>query len=161
MRQLLIVAGVAFFLVGCQSMNPSASKDPSLHVTILKDQIKWMDGPSALPPGAKLAVLEGDPSKPGFFTMRAILPANYRVPPHFHPQPERLTILSGTLYLGDGDEVNEISAKALPPGAYTSMPAGMHHYAFTKEECIIQLSSMGPWGITYLNPADDPRKSAK
>jgi quercetin dioxygenase-like cupin family protein len=132
---------------------------PGSHVMVMPDQVNWQPAPPTLPPGAKTAVLEGDPNKPGFFTMRAWLPEGYRVPPHMHPAAERVTIISGTLYLGEGDKFDESAAKAYPAGAYTSMPPGMHHFAFAKGATVIQISTMGPWGITYLNPADDPRNN--
>jgi quercetin dioxygenase-like cupin family protein len=130
------------------------------HILILPDDVKWEDMPS-LPPGAKGAVLEGDPTKEGFFTIRAKFPDGYKIPPHFHPNPERVTVLSGTFHLGMGDKLDKDAAKSLPVGAYTSMPKGMHHYAWSEGETTVQISSMGPWGITYLNPSDDPRKAAK
>jgi quercetin dioxygenase-like cupin family protein len=130
------------------------------HVVILPSDVKWEDM-TALPPGAKAALLEGDPSKDGFFTIRAKFPDGYKIPPHFHPRPERVTVLSGTFHLGTGDKFDKDAAKTLPTGSYTSMPAEMHHFAWAEGETIVQISTMGPWGITYLNPADDPRKSAK
>jgi hypothetical protein len=163
MRVAQIVSLLSLVAVaGCQSSGTSMSDAaPAMHQTILPDQVKWQTNPPTLPPGAKMAVLEGDPSKPGFFTIRGWLPANYQIPPHWHPNAERVTVISGALYLGEGDHIDEAGAQPLPAGAYSSMPAGMHHFAFTREETIIQVSSIGPWGITYVNPADDPRTKTK
>ncbi|HSV16448.1 MAG TPA: cupin domain-containing protein [Tepidisphaeraceae bacterium] len=144
---------------GCQSNCPHGSDQA--HRAITPDQIQWQNNPPSLPPGAKMAVLEGDPSKPGFFTIRAVFPDGFRIPPHMHPNAERVTVLSGTLYLAHGEKFDESAAQALPAGSYSSMPAGMHHYGFAKGETTIQVSSIGPWGITYLNPSDDPRKPVK
>jgi len=85
-------------------------------------------------------------------------PANFKVPPHWHPAIERVTVLSGTLHLGTGDTFDQAKAKALPAGSISIMEPKMHHFAWTGEETVVQLSGMGPWGITYVNPADDPRK---
>ena len=134
-----------------------AKHDASAHKVVMPDGIKWEDVKS-LPPGAKMVVLEGDPTKEGFVAFRIKLPANYRIPPHFHPCPERVTVLSGTLHLGMGEKADEKAATALPAGAYTSMPPGMRHFAWTEGETVLQLATIGPWGITYVNPADDPRK---
>jgi quercetin dioxygenase-like cupin family protein len=131
------------------------------HVMVRPDDIKWMDGPPSLPAGAKFAVIEGDPAKEGFFVMRAVLPANYRIPPHWHPAVERVTVLSGTMYLGMGERFDESAGQALPAGTYAAMPAGMRHFAYTRGETTIQIGTNGPWGITYLNPADDPRQQQK
>jgi hypothetical protein len=76
--------------------------------------VSWQPGPSSLAPGAKIAILEGDPSKEGFFTMRLLLPDGYRVNPHWHPKVERLTIISGTLNLGTGDRFDAAATKPLP-----------------------------------------------
>jgi hypothetical protein len=122
--------------------------------------VKWRPA-DTLPPGAKIAVLEGDMAKPGYFCARAWLPDGYRIPAHWHPNAERVTIITGTLYLGEGDSFDQSKATALPAGAYSSMPPGMRHYAWTKGETILQITTMGPWGITYVNPADDPRMQKK
>ena len=135
----------------------AAEAGAAKHIVILPSDVKWEDLP-ALPPGAKAALLEGDPSKEGFFTIRAKFPDGYQIPPHVHPGPERVTVLSGTFHLGMGDKLDKDAAKALPAGSYTSMPPQMHHYAWSEGETIVQISTMGPWGITYLNPSDDPRK---
>jgi len=125
------------------------------------DQVPWRDAPATLPPGAKMAVLEGDPSKPGFFTVRFRLPDGYRVMPHWHPKTERLTILQGVVNLGMGDHFDAAATQALGAGTYSSMPPKMTHFAWVSGETILQLSSIGPWKIIYVNPADDPRNRAK
>ena len=127
----------------------------TLHVP---DEIAWKPGPDSLPPGAKIAILEGDPAKEGFFTMRLLLPDGYRVAPHWHPKVERLTVISGTVNLGMGDRFDEKAAKPLPAGTYSSMPPKMTHFAWMTGETVLQLSSIGPWQVIYVNPADDPRK---
>jgi quercetin dioxygenase-like cupin family protein len=120
-------------------------------------RIEWRTADS-LPPGAQIAVLEGDPSQEGFFTMRIRMPDGYRVPPHWHPKQERVTVLSGILYLGRGGTFDTKKAKALEPGTYSSMPPGMTHFAWMTGETVLQLGTLGPWSITYVNPDDDPRK---
>jgi hypothetical protein len=129
------------------------------HRVIKPDAIQWEDA-KMLPAGAKVAILEGDPKAQGFVTLRAKMPANYRIPPHWHPTPERVTVLSGTLHLATGDKFEDGKGDALTPGAYAVMPAQMHHYAWTEGEVELQVSTIGPWDITYVNPADDPRKGA-
>ena len=126
-------------------------------VTVAPGEIKWTDGPAALPKGAKAAVLYGDPAKQGLFIMRVRVPANYRIAPHWHPADEIVTVLSGAFFLGHGDKLDTSAGQELPAGAFFSMPAKMHHFAYTKKETVLQLSAIGPWGINYINPADDPR----
>lgn len=135
-----------------------ADKGPPQHVTYRADAIEWRPGPGSLEAGAKMAVLEGDPSAPGVFTMRLHLPDGFRIAPHWHPKPERVTVLSGTFLLGAGETIDPDAAMALEPGAYTAMPPGMRHYAIARGETVVQLTSTGPWQITYVDPTDDPRQ---
>jgi len=114
-----------------------------------------------LPKGAKLAVLYGDPGKPGPFTIRLSAPAGYKIAPHWHTQAEALTVVSGALYLGMGDQAKTSSAHALNAGGFHYLPAKQHHYAFTKSAAEIQISGDGPFDINYINPADNPDKSAQ
>ena len=133
---------------------PHYDKD---HAVVTPDDIKWVDAPPSLPPGAKVVILEGDPSKEGFFTMRIRMPNGYQVPPHSHSRQERVTVISGNLNLGTGDAFNANATKVLPAGTYSSMPPGMNHFAWMSGDTVLQLTTMGPWTITYVNPNDDPR----
>ncbi len=125
------------------------------------EKMVWKDGPSSLPKGAQIAVLEGDPSKEGPFVFRVKVPDGYRVPPHTHPKTERVTIISGTFYLGMGDKPDERNTTSLPAGAYGFWEAGMTHFVWAKGETVIQFHGMGPWSIHYVNPQDDPRNQKK
>ena len=121
------------------------------------DQIKWQAGPPSLPPGAKFALLEGDPAKEGFFTIRVRMPDGYKIPAHTHPKVEHLTVISGTFNLGMGPKFDQGATRAMPAGTFGYWPAGMQHFAWVKGETIVQLHGIGPWRIDYVNPADDPR----
>ena len=124
-------------------------------------EIKWVDGPPSLPKGALVALLEGDPTKEGPFVIRVKLPDGYRVPPHTHPKTERLTVISGTFYIGMGDKFDEKAGRTMPAGTFGRWAAGMQHFAWAKGETVIQLHGTGPWSISYVNPADDPRNQKK
>lgn len=132
-------------------------KMPADHIMVMPDDIIWADAPSSLPPGAKAAVIDGDPKAIGLFTMRIKIPANYMIMPHTHPADEHITVLKGSFYMGLGEKFDKKTANKIPNGGFAMMKTGTRHYAFTKEESIIQLHGMGPWGIIYVNPADDPR----
>jgi quercetin dioxygenase-like cupin family protein len=123
--------------------------------------IEWKEGPAALPPGAKMAVLEGDPTKEGPFVVRFQFPDGYHIRPHTHPKTERVTVISGILYLATEEAVDRTSAKKLPAGSFGYWPAGMKHTAWSEGETVIQLHGIGPWQINYVNPADDPRNANK
>lgn len=90
--------------------------------------------------------------------MRLKFPDGYAVAAHTHPNTERVTVIAGTLHLGMGPEFDKSSAQALSAGSYSTMPPGMQHYAWAEGETILQLATIGPWKINYINPADDPRK---
>ena len=123
--------------------------------------IEWKAGPAALPAGANMAVLEGDPMKEGPFVVRFRFPDGYHIPPHTHPKTERVTVISGTLLLATGETLDRNSAKNLPAGSFGYWPAGMKHTAWSEGETVIQLHGVGPWQINYVNPADDPRNAKK
>jgi len=120
-------------------------------------QLKWQAAPPSLPPGAQIVLLEGNPSQAVPITMRLKFPAGYVIPPHWHPAIEHVTVLSGRFFIAMGTVLDKSKGTALGPGGFVVMPAGERHYAWTTAETIIQLHSVGPWGITYVNPADDPR----
>lgn len=127
------------------------------HIMMNSGELTWMDAPPALPAGAKVAVLSGDPGKEGMFTIRVMFPANYKVPPHTHPTTENVSVLEGALFMGSGEQLMEDKATQLSVGGFSSIPANTPHYAFAREKTLIQIHAMGPFSITYLNPADDPR----
>lgn len=131
---------------------------PAKHVMLAPDDLKWGPSPPGLPAGAQMAVLDGDPSKPGLFTLRAKLPDGYTVPPHWHPGDEQVSVLEGTLLMDNADKVNLETAHAMPAGSFVKMPKRMHHYASAKGDTTIQVTGMGPFAVTYVNPSDDPRK---
>ena len=139
---------------------PHAQTDRAMpkHRLIRPDHVQWMDAPPSLPPGAKAAILEGDPAKEGYFALRLHLPDGYRIPPHWHPNVERITIISGTFHLGTGDKFDPAAAEPLPAGSYAFMQPGMRHFARAEGDTVIQITTICPWAINYVNPADDPRQ---
>jgi ketosteroid isomerase-like protein len=129
---------------------------PSTHVMVAPASVTFADGPPSLPPGGKMAVLSGDPTKPGPFVLRAQVPAGYKVPPHWHPTDENLTVLSGTIALGMGDTWDEKAMQSLPAGGLGVLPANMRHSFLAKTAATFQVHGMGPFVVNYVNPADDP-----
>jgi hypothetical protein len=123
--------------------------------------LRWAPAPAILPRGAEIAVIEGNPAEPGEFTMRLSMPAGYRIPPHFHPVTEHVTVIEGTFFVGMGDTADTTKATALPPGTFAALKEGVRHFAFTRGRTIIQLHGVGPWSLTYVDPADDPRGGRK
>ncbi len=120
---------------------------------------KWMDGPPGLPAGSKFRVVSGDPGKEGMFAVRIQLPANYKIPPHSHPTDETVSVKSGgPLAYGMGDKMDQANSGTLEKGYHVALEAKMNHWAAVTAPTEIEVSAMGPFAITYVNPSDDPRK---
>jgi quercetin dioxygenase-like cupin family protein len=151
-----LVASLVALALGCLGASMGWAQ-AGAHIMVTPNDLKWADVPS-LPPGAKIAVIEGPMSEAVPFTVRIKLPADYKVPAHWHPAVERVTVLSGTFNIGMGDKLDPQKTTALGVGSVIIMQPQTNHFAWTKEETVVQLSGTGPWGITYVNPADDPRK---
>ena len=128
------------------------------HVMLGADEIKWSAAPPSLPRGAMLAVIEGKPSEPGPFTMRLKFPAGFRVAPHSHPAIEHLTVLSGTINFGMGETFDTGKLTPMRAGSFIVMPVGTAHFVETKEETVVQVHGVGPWGVRYVNAEDDPSR---
>lgn len=136
----------------------AADEMPSMTV-ITPETLQWQDAPAAVPRGAKIAVLRGDPGKEGLFIIRLKAPANYTIPPHWHPAAENVSVLSGKLYLSMGEVLDKSKGRAIPAGGFAMMPPMMRHAAWTEGETEIQITALGPWQLYYVNPKDDPRSA--
>jgi quercetin dioxygenase-like cupin family protein len=145
-------------LAGQRPAESTASAEMGFHAP---EATEWKAGPPSLPAGAKMAVLEGDPTKEGPFVMRLQTPDGYHIPAHTHPKTERVTVISGTMFLAMGENLDRSAAKTLPAGTYGFWPAGMKHAAWFDGGTVIQIHGVGPWQINYVNPADDPRSAKK
>ena len=152
---LAMLAGVTALWTGSIL---GAQETKKAHVMVTPATTKWAAGPASLPRGAQASALEGDPSKPGPFTLRIKMPDGYRIPPHWHPADEHVTVVQGTFVMGVGEKFEQTGGHELPAGAFALMPSGTRHFAWTKGETVVQLHGTGPWGINYVNAADDPRK---
>jgi len=158
MRVLLLAASAlaASSLVLAQA--PVGGTASQQAVVAVPGSITWGAAPAVLPAGAKAAVLEGDPTQPGAFTLRLWMPDGYTIPPHFHAVAEHVTVVQGAFLVGMGDQLDPSKFSELPTGTFGLIPPGMRHFARAKGEVVIQLHGTGPWGLTYVNPADDPRR---
>jgi len=154
----LLAAALALCAAGVAAAQGTPRTDASHVIVAPPDHIAWGPGPASLPPGAKAAVLEGNPSEAGPFTMRVVLPDRYRIPPHHHPATEHVTVLKGTFKVGKGEKFDASAMTPLPTGTFAALEPGTRHFAEAEGETILQLHGVGPWVLTYVNPADDPRK---
>jgi quercetin dioxygenase-like cupin family protein len=152
------IALTTLIAVAVAGFASTAEADPTkAHIIAGPQEIHWGPAPDVLPPGAEAALLYGDPSTEGNFVLRLRFPAGYSVGPHTHPVDEVVTVISGTFYKGMGETYDERKAQPLPAGSFFALPPDTAHYVFMKEETVIQISTNGPWGMTYINPKDDPR----
>jgi quercetin dioxygenase-like cupin family protein len=147
---ILIVAAMLL----AQGLAGAAETPPVLSAK----EVKWGAPPPVFPPGARFAVIAGDPAATGLVTVRFEMPAGYTIPPHFHPTDEHVTVLVGSFSIGMGDVIDKTHALTLSAGGYGVAMANMHHYAYTTTGATIQVHMQGPFALTYVNPADDPSK---
>lgn len=150
-----MVAAVALL---CAPAVGAAQQAHPAHTIVTPAQVVWTGGPPSLEPGAQASVLYGDPSKDGVFVMRLKLPPGFKIAPHTHSRPEILTVISGEFHIGMGTSADEAMSQRLEPGSFFAFDPGLAHYAHVEEETVVQLSSTGPWTITYVNASDDPRE---
>ena len=125
--------------------------------TILPDDIDWKPFP-AFPPSVRLAVVVGQPSEPGPYTIRVKASHGARLMPHKHAEDRVYAVISGVFYIGLGDEFDPSKLQAYPPGAVIVLPGNTHHFHWAKSgEYVTQITAIGPLGLEYLNQKDDPR----
>lgn len=166
MKRILKTGGILFSLLLMLNAQVSKAQEdsgftdegPEHHLLFTSNEIDWQPAPPSLESGAEVAVLEGDPGKEGVFTMRIKLPDGFLISPHWHPNVERVTVVSGKFLLGSGEKADRDKTESMPAGSYTSMPPEMVHYAYADGETVVQLTSIGPWEINYVDAEDDPRE---
>lgn len=146
----LLAAG-AMALIGCATTK----------VTEPVTGVQWGPAPAVFPAGAQMAVMGGDPTKAGGeFTVRLRFPDGYKIAPHTHPTDENVTVLEGSFSVGMGTAFDAGAMQALPVGGFVTAPANHAHYAQAHGATIVQVSAIGPFALTYVNPADNPAASA-
>lgn len=152
---LLLLVVLAAPAASGREQTPQASGH---HTVVAADAIQW----KPLRPGAEIGVVSGDPDKEGSpFVLRLRYHGKSRIPPHWHPNDEHITVLSGTFRIGMGTSGDEHATTALAAGAYAFVAAKMAHYAWADADTTVQVHGIGPFAINYVNPADDPKRSGK
>jgi len=175
MKWIAVLAALSVFAAGSSiaaeekkessatsSSTSAAKKATAGEATIhTASSLQWGDAPPGLPAGGKLAVLDGNPGKPGAFTVRLQMPDGYKIMPHTHPAAERVTVISGTLHVGMGEKLDENSGTRLSAGDFVVLPKGSKHSAWSTGDTVIQIQGEGPFDIKYADATDDPRKQKK
>jgi len=127
--------------------------------SILSEDIDWKPFP-AFPPTVRLAVVVGQPSEPGPYTIRVKVPHGVKLMPHRHPEDRVYTVISGVFYIGVGERFDAEKLEAYPPGSVVVLPGDTPHFHWAKSsEYVTQVSAIGPLGLDYLDSKDDPRNS--
>ena len=126
------------------------------HMAVRAADLKWGPVPS-LPAGSQITVIEGPMNQAVPFTVRLKFPHGTRIAPHTHPAVERVTVLSGTFHMGMGEKFDRAAMHPVRVGDMMIMQPGTPHFALSEGETIVQVHGTGPWGLTYINAADDPR----
>ena len=129
----------------------------AIYRSILPEDIDWKPYP-AFPPSARLAIIVGEPSEPGPYVIRVMVPSGVKLMPHQHPEDRVYTVMSGVFYIGLGSQFDGEQLQAYPPGAVVVLPGGTPHFHWAKSGAYVtQVSAIGPLGLDYLDPMDDPR----
>ncbi len=133
--------------------------DQDVFRSVLPEDVDWQQFPG-FPAQARLAVVVGDTSEHGPYTVRVKVPGGVKLMPHMHHEDRVYTVMSGVFYIGRGDEFDEAKLEAYPPGAVIVLPGGTAHFHWAKSgEYITQVSAIGPISLDYVNPIDDPRNN--
>ena len=159
MKRNLYLGLVLIGLLGGAGQLFTVAAHPGSHArnAFTPDTIPWGPAPPFINPGAQLAVLEGDPSaSSGDFTVRLKMPDGYRIAPHWHPQRENVTVISGTFKVGMGDQFNKAKMAAFTAGSFAFLDPEMHHYALACGEVVVQVHGTAPLQFNYVDPNDDP-----
>jgi quercetin dioxygenase-like cupin family protein len=139
---------------------PQHYPDQDVFHAIHSEDVEWKPFPS-FPPAARLAVLVGDPAKPGPYLTRVHLPGGTKMMPHKHTEDRIYTVMSGVFYIGLGETFDESKLKAYAPGAVVVLPSGQPHFHWAKSgDYITQITAIGPLGLEYVHHGDDPRNQA-
>ena len=158
MKKLNYLPAILFFSIFLNVANVLAQGLPNKSFgAIYQENIKWSPFP-AFPPQARLAILVGNPKEPGPYVVRVKVPAGVILMPHTHPENRIYTVISGVFYIGIGTKFDASKLKAYPPGSVIVLPGNTPHFHWAKSgEYVTQVTAIGPLGINYLNPSDDPR----
>jgi quercetin dioxygenase-like cupin family protein len=152
MRVPLLTACLLLSAATLQAQTASSHKASTL---------TWRPAPAVFPKGAQMAVISGDPSKAALFTIELSMPDGYQIPAHSHPTDELVTVKQGTFLVGMGDTLDLATTNTMKVGDKGKVPAGHHHYAAAKGATVVSVTAMGPFAMTYVNPADDPQAVAR
>jgi quercetin dioxygenase-like cupin family protein len=133
--------------------------DESVFQSVLPEDVDWQPF-AAFPPSVRLAVLVGEPAEAGPYVIRVKVPSGVKLMPHVHPEDRVYTVMSGVFYIGLGEHFDSEKLESYPPGAVIVLPGGTPHFHWARSgEYVTQVTAIGPLGLEYVDPSDDPRSN--
>jgi ketosteroid isomerase-like protein/uncharacterized RmlC-like cupin family protein len=147
---------IAYLTVALQAQPKTAADSHAAHTVVSAEQLAWSDAPPVLPKGVRLAVLSGDPGKPGLFVMRVQLPAGTRIAPHWHSSAEHVTVLKGVFRIGMGTRFDDVATTPVGLGGFFVAPPRMPHFARAEGDTVLEVTGLGPFDLNYVDPQDNP-----
>lgn len=149
---------IAYLTVALQAQPKTAADAQAAHTVVSAEQLAWSEAPPVLPKGVRLAVLSGNPAKPGLFVMRVQLPEGMRIAPHWHSSAEHVTVLPGVFRVGMGGRFDDASTTPVGIGGFFVAPPRMPHFARTDGDTVLEVTGLGPFDLNYVDPRDDPSR---
>lgn len=141
--------GIAVFAVAVFSQEKKESADA--HKIVHFGDLKW----TPIIKGCDLAPVAGDPAAEGPpFVLRLRCADGAKIPAHWHPTDENVTVLKGTFLVGMGETFDEAKMQTMNVGNFVSMPKEVRHFAMSKGETIVQVHGAGPFKVNWVNPSE-------
>jgi quercetin dioxygenase-like cupin family protein len=160
-QSVTLFAVLSLAAIICFAQSGKEQKD-SGHAIVIPSQTQWQPAGPPLPPGAQVAVLDGDSSQSGAqYSIGLKMPTGYKIPPHWHPMDASVVVVKGTFVMGLGEKFEQRQGHEMTAGSFMRMSKGVRHFEWTKGETIIYVYGAGPLDTLYVNPADDPRHDSK
>lgn len=159
MKRSGFLKGTLVALCGMTLVFAMAGQNGAAKHVYTPDEVSYGPVPAFVPAGAQLAVVEGNPgASSGDYTVRLKMPDGYRIPPHWHPKRENVTVISGTFKVGMGDHFDESKMGSFPAGSFAYLDPDMHHYAMASGEVVVQVHGAAPLQFNYVNADEDPSR---
>jgi len=145
----VMVSALAVF--AATSYSQEKKEGDSAHKIVRYGDLKW----TGIIKGCDLAPVSGDPNAEGApFVLRLRCVDGAKIPAHWHPTDENVTVLKGTFLVGMGETFDESKLKTMNVGNFVTMPKEMRHFATCKGETIVQVHGMGPFKVNWVNPSE-------
>ncbi|HEY6267242.1 MAG TPA: cupin domain-containing protein [Candidatus Acidoferrum sp.] len=141
--------GLAVVATGVHSQDKKESAD--VHKIVHFGDLKW----TPIIKGFEIAPVSGDPSAEGTpFVLRLRCVDGAKIPAHWHPTDENVTVLKGTFLVGMGEAFDESKMQTMNVGNFVTVAKEMRHFALCKGETIVQVHGPGPFKVNWVNPSE-------